>query len=95
MASSFILKSLQIYNITQKSIEMYFKANETQKCECINSLPQLKKSMKKKGGTEDLVMFLSGMGGTGKSEVIKAFVMFVTNISHLFNWNYDSEYLKD
>ena len=31
MASSFILKSLQIHNITQKSIEMYFKANETKK----------------------------------------------------------------
>ena len=94
MASSFILNSLQLHNITQKSIEMYFKANETQKCECINSLSQLKKSMKKKGGTEDLVMFLSGMGGTGKSEVIKAFVMFVTNISHLFNWNYDSDTIK-
>ena len=55
--ASFILKSQQIHNITQKSIEMYFKANQTQKYECINSLSQLRKSIKKNGGTEDLVMF--------------------------------------
>ena len=39
-------------------------------------------------------MFLSGMGGTGKSEVIKAFVEFVEGISILFDQNYDSDVIK-
>ena len=39
-------------------------------------------------------MLLSGMGGTGKSEVIKAFVYFVESISKFFDWNYDSDVIK-
>ena len=41
---------------------------------------RIKKSMKDKGGEDQLIMFLSGMGGTGKSEVIKAFVEFAKGI---------------
>ena len=94
MASSFILNSLQMHSVTEESIEAYFTENETQKHECIKSLSQLKKIMDKKGGVKDLVMFLSGMGGTGKSEVIKAFVFFAKNICKLFKWNYDSDTVK-
>ena len=50
--------------------------------------------MASKGGTKDLVMFLSGMGGTDKSEVIKAFIYFAKNISILFGWNYDTDVIK-
>ena len=50
--------------------------------------------MKDKGGEDNLVMFLSGMGGTGKSEVISAFVYFVKNISTYFDWNYDADVVK-
>ena len=39
-------------------------------------------------------MFLSAVGGTGKSEVIKSFVEFVVGISKFFNWNYDSDVIK-
>ena len=39
-------------------------------------------------------MFLSGMGGTGKSEVIKTFVDFAKNISHIFGWNFDTNVIK-
>ena len=39
-------------------------------------------------------MFLSGMGGTGKSKVIKAFIEFVKGISNFFDWNYDSDVTK-
>ena len=46
------------------------------------------------GGHNDLVMFLSGMGGTGKSEVIKAFVHFAKNIRHAFGWKYDNDVIK-
>jgi len=44
----------------------------------------LKQVLKQKGGESHLIMFLSGMGGTGKSEVIKAFIDFVKNISNVF-----------
>ena len=50
--------------------------------------------MDKKGGVKDFVMFLSGMGGTRKSEVIKAFVFFAKNICKLFKWNYNSDTVK-
>ena len=47
--------------------------------------------MKDKGGEDNLVMFLSGMGGTGKSEVIKA---FINSMSTYFDWNYDAYVVK-
>ena len=50
--------------------------------------------MKDKGVEDILVMFISGMGGTGKSEVIKAFVHFVKSISMYFDWNYDTDVVK-
>ena len=50
--------------------------------------------MRDKGGDEELVMFLSSMGGTGKSEVINAFVHFVKGISFAFGWNYDTDVVK-
>ena len=39
-------------------------------------------------------MFLSGMGGTGKSEVIKAFIDFVKEISNIFSWSFDNDVIK-
>ena len=50
--------------------------------------------MKDKSGEDNLVMFLSGMGGTGKSEVIKAFVHFVKSICIYFDWNYNTDVVK-
>ena len=47
-----------------------------------------------KGGDKELIMFLSGMGGTGKSEVIKAFVYFAKGISIAFSWVYDNDVIK-
>ena len=39
-------------------------------------------------------MLLPGMGDTGKSEVIKAFVEFVEGIRKFFDWNYNSDVIK-
>ena len=50
--------------------------------------------MESKGSVDDLVMFLSGMGGTGKSRVIKAFVYFSKAISYKFSWHYDTDVVK-
>ena len=94
MASSFILKSLQIEKITEYDVRTFFHNNETQIRKYTICLSGLKEKMKDMGGEEDLVMFLSGMGGTGKSEVIKAFVEFARGISLIFGWNYDTDVVK-
>ena len=46
----------------------------------------------RQGWKENLVMFLSGMGGTGKSEVIKAFVQFAKGISSAFGGKNKGDY---
>ena len=52
--------------------------------------------LKDKGGRDGLVMFLSisGIGATGKSELIKVFVEFVEDIRVFFDCNYDSDFTK-
>ena len=70
-------------NVCEDILESFFKVNENERIEHAESLSGLRKYMLEKGGHNDLIMFLSGMGGTGKSEVIKAFVYFAKNISHL------------
>ena len=94
MASSFILKSLSIEGISIEDIHTFFENNDIEKLKYTMSLSGLKKAMKNKGGEEELVMFLSGMGGTGKSEVIKVFVYFAKGISYVFGWNYDNDVVK-
>ena len=94
MASSFILKSLKIERITEDVVRTFFHNNETRKNKYTICLSGLKEKMKDMGGEENLVMFLSGMGGTGKSEVIKAFVEFAGGISLIFGWNYDTDVVK-
>ena len=76
MASSFILKSLMMGNVPGDILESFFEGNEEERFKHAKSLSGLRKYLIDKGGHNDLVMFLSGMGGTGKSEVIKAFVYF-------------------
>ena len=94
IASSFILKSLSIEGISIEDIHNFFEENEENKIKYTNCLSGLKKTMKDRGGEDELVMFLSGMGGTGKSEVIKAFIHFAQGISIAFGWNYDNNVIK-
>ena len=94
MACSFILKSLQVENSTKESLNNFLNENEEQMNKYTKCLSGLKQSMRDKGGEENLVMFLSGMGGTGKSEVIKAFVYFAKHINYVFGWNYDTDVIK-
>ena len=54
----------------------------------------LRKYLIDKGGHNELVMFLSGMGGRGKSEAIKACVYFARNIIIAFGWNYDEDVIE-
>ena len=39
-------------------------------------------------------MFLSGMAGPGKSEVIKAFIYFVETLSKQLGWHFDEDTIK-
>ena len=94
MACSFILKSLTVHNISENVLSDFFKENETKRNKYTDCLKGFKQSMRDKGGEDQLIMFLSGMGGTGKSEVIKSFVEFVKGISIFFDWNYDENVIK-
>ena len=94
MASSFLLKSLQVGNVCEDVLKTFVEGNENERIKHAKSLVGLRKYMLEKGGHDDLIMFLSGMGGTGKSEVIKAFVYFAKNISYSFGWNFDNDVIK-
>lgn len=76
MASSFILKSLNVGNVSEDVLHSFFEGNDEERITHAKSLPGLRKYLIEKGGHNQLIIFLSGMGGTGKSEVIKAFVFF-------------------
>ena len=94
MASSFLLKSLNVGNVSEDVLESFFDGNDEQRKSYARTLSGLRKYLIDQGGHNDLIMFLSGMGGTGKSEVIKAFVHFAKNISHAFGWKYDNDVIK-
>lgn len=76
------------------NISSFFATDETEKMTFINNLSICKERIRKKGGEDHLVMFLSGMGGTGKSEVIKAFTDFAEKTSNIFGWNFDTNVTK-
>ena len=59
-------------NVSEDVLESFFDGNDEQRKLYAKSLSGLRKYLIDQGGHNDLVMFLSGMGGTGKSEVIKA-----------------------
>ena len=50
--------------------------------------------MKDKDCEDHLIMFLSGMEGTGKSTIIKYFVEFVEGISIFFDWHYGIDVIE-
>ena len=79
MASSFLLKSLNVGNVSEDVLQSFFEGSDEERIKNAKSLSGLRNYLIHKGGHNDLVMFLSGMGGTGKSEVIKAFVYFAKN----------------
>ena len=67
MASSYILKSLMVGNVPEDVLEsFFFEGNEEERFKHAKSLSGLRKYLIDKGGHNELVMFLSGMGGTGK-----------------------------
>ena len=68
--------------------------HNSERAKYIRNLSELKLCMKKRGGENHLIMFLSGMGGTGKSEVIKAFIHHIKDISTFFSWNFDEDTVK-
>ena len=93
MASSFLLKSMKVEKITEEEISVFFEQNDDIRLKYTNCLSGIKTFLKEKGGMEELIMFLSGMGGTGKSEVIK-FVQFAKRISSAFGCKYDNDVVK-
>ena len=80
MSCSFILKSLKVHDISDDTLHEFFEENENKQNKYTDCLKGFRKSMKDKGGEDQLIMFLSGVGGAGKIEFIKAFVEFVKGI---------------
>ena len=94
MACSFVLRSMQDEKVTNDQICSFFAENEEKRRIYIKNYSLLMKNLKEKGGMNQLIMFLSGMGGTGKSEVIKAFVDFTLCICKICGWRHDSDVIK-
>ena len=44
--------------------------------------------------SNQLLMYLLGVGGTGKSKVISCVYKFIRNICHHFNWPFDNNTIK-
>ena len=59
-----------------------------------NKLRILYDRLQKQGGKEDLLMFLSGMGGSGKSRVIETFMCYVKKLSKMLKWPFDDDTIK-
>ena len=85
---------MAIQGISSDNLIEYLQQYGFEQTAYSDHLKQLNDLITKKGGRKDLIMFLSRVGGTGKSEVIKAFIHFAKGISLLFGWNYDSDVIK-
>ena len=94
LACSFILGSLDDYNVTDDELRKLFSFNDFVRNDKTAKLRGLKEMLVTKGGKKELVMFLSGMGGSGKSTVIKAFHKFAAHVSEFLNWSYDDKTIK-
>ena len=94
LSCSFILNSLDDYNITGDELSKLFSYNDFTRADKTAKLTQLKDMLVTKGGTKDLVMLLSGMGGSGKSTVIKASYQFAEHVSNFLHWGYDDNTIK-
>ena len=94
LACSFILNSLDDYKVTEDELSKLFSYNDSTRADKTAKLKELKNLLLQQGGTKDLVMLLSGMGGSGKSTVIKAFHNFAKHVSHFLHWQYDDNTVK-
>ena len=70
MSYSFILKALKNQHITDDILHQFLQKNKGDQNKNTDYLKRFKESLKDKGNKEHLIMFLYGMGSTGKSEVI-------------------------
>ena len=94
LACSYILLSLDDHKVTQDEINKLYYLHDYNRADKTAKLKHLKDILHSKGGTTELVMFLSGMGGSGKSTVIKAFHKFSKHISNYLQWPYDQNNVK-
>ena len=94
MACSFILAQLEMHDITEEGILKLFPHDIDTRQSKIEKLDKLVSLLEKRGGLIDLFMFLSGMGGSGKSHVINSFKTYSQNVSNHLNWHYDFDTVK-
>ena len=89
MCTSFLLVSLQEEGIDSNVNHLLNLLSHAQgRCLKSNYL-KLRKELIKRGAQDQLIMLLSGMGGTGKSEVINACYDYAEKLSSCFGWHFD------
>ena len=89
MICSFLIASLEAEGVNVDVQKVFSSTSNTKSSSFYRQSQQLKKELKRRGGESQLIMFLSGMGGTGKSEVIKAFTCFSEKVSACFGWEFN------
>ena len=94
LACSYLLTCLDEFKVTEDEISKLFSFHDYNRADKTKKLKELKDMLVRKGGTTELVMFLSGMGGSGKSTVIKAFHKFARHISIFLNWPFNENTVK-
>ena len=94
MVSSFILLQLEKHDITDAGIARLFPDNVDLQASKQQKRKHLIDWLVKTGGVNDLFMFLSGMGGSGKSRVINAFKQYAQKLCSCLNWHYDFHTVK-
>ena len=92
LACSFILSCLDDYKITESELNKLFTS--TGLTDKVQRLQSLKAMLNQKGSKRELVMFLSGMGGSGKSTVIKAFYKFANHLCDYLGWTWHDNTIK-
>ena len=90
ISCSFLMSLLEAEGFNVDVQKVFSSTSNTKSSSFANMQCQLlNKELKRRGGENQLIMFLSGMGGSGKSEVIKAFTYFAEKVSACFGWEFN------
>ena len=95
LASSYVLRCIEKYSInTDEGLGILYNCSRVEQDEQRKKLELLLERLEKQGGKSDLFMLLSGMGGSGKSNVIDAFMLYVMKLSKKLGWPFNLDTIK-
>ena len=98
VSSSFLLSQLKQEETTLQSRVNNLlpqNRNNSQHLHLPVGSSSLKKILNSKGGmSNQLLMYLLGVGGSGKSKIISCIYEFIENICHYFDWKFNKNTIK-